>query len=138
MPVGKHLVTYTATDDCGNISNVTINVTVVDDDIPVAVCKKDLTITLDDDGIVTANASLFDDGSFDNCSLQKVEVRRGSDPYSSSLTFTCNDISTLPVNVELRVLDSNNQSNTCAVKAYITDPVAPVITCPADITLSCS
>ncbi len=138
VPVGKHLVTYTATDDCGNISNVTINVTVVDDDIPVAVCKKDLTITLDDDGIVTANASLFDDGSFDNCSLQKVEVRRGSDPYSSSLTFTCNDISTLPVNVELRVLDSNNQSNTCAVKAYITDPVAPVITCPADITLSCS
>lgn len=138
VPVGKHLVSYTATDDCGNNSTITINVTVTDDDLPVAVCKKDLTITLDDDGIVTANANLFDDGSFDNCSIQKIEVKRGSDPYSPSLTFTCNDISNLPVNVELRVFDTNNQSNTCIVKAYITDPVAPVIICPADITLSCS
>jgi hypothetical protein len=137
VPVGKHLVTYTSTDDCGNSSTVTMNVTVIDEAIPVAVCKKDLAIAMDDDGIVTANASLFDDGSFDNCSIQKIEVRRGNDPYSSSLTFTCNDISNQPVNVELRVFDTSNLSNTCSVKVFVSDPVSPVVTCPADITLSC-
>lgn len=137
VPVGKHIVTYTATDDCGNTSTVTMMVTVIDDDLPVAVCKKDLTITLDEDGVVPALASLFDDGSFDNCSIQKIEVRKGTDPFTSSLTFTCNDISTTPIKVDLRVFDTSNQSNTCSVQVYITDPVAPVVKCPADITLSC-
>lgn len=137
VPVGVHTVNYVATDECGNISTVTMNVTVVDDAIPVAVCKKDLAIAMDDDGIVTANASLFDDGSFDNCGIQKIEVKRGNGPYSSSLTFTCSDISPAPVDVELRVFDTNNLSNTCHVQVFISDPVAPVITCPADITISC-
>ena len=138
VPVGVHPVNYVATDGCGNTSTVTMNVTVIDSSIPVAVCKKDLAIAMDDDGLVTANATLFDDGSFDNCGIQKIEVRRGNDPYASSLTFTCNDISPTPVDVQLRVFDTNNLSNTCHVQVFISDPVKPTITCPSDLTISCT
>lgn len=137
VPAGTHIVTYTAIDACGNKSTATMKVTVEDDDVPVAVCKKDLAITLNANGVITASASLFDDGSFDNCAIESIQVSKNNDPFGNSLTFTCNDIG-LPINVKLRVFDTANHSNVCNVSVSITDPIAPVIICPADITLSCT
>lgn len=137
VPVGVHVVNYTATDDCGNKTTVNMTVTVVDDDLPVAVCKKDLTITLNDKGLVTAPSSLFDDGSFDNCALQSIQVSKNNDPFGNTIAFDCSDIG-VPINVKLRVYDTANQSNVCYVAVTVTDPVAPIINCPADVTLSCT
>jgi len=138
VPVGSHLVTYTATDDCGNTSTVGMKVTVIDDDLPVAVCKKDLTLTLDDDGLITTVASLFDDGSFDNCILQSIQVSRTGQALGSKLDFNCNDIGISPIQVLLRATDSANQTNSCNVSVTIIDPVPPTMVCPADVTISCT
>ncbi|MEO1518977.1 MAG: HYR domain-containing protein, partial [Bacteroidota bacterium] len=73
---GVYQVTYTATDCCGNESSVTIDLTVVDDVPPVAVCDRNTVVNLttttdetdDNLGITKIFASSFDDGSFDSCS----------------------------------------------------------------------
>jgi len=137
VPTGIHTVNYTATDDCGNKTTVTMKVTVVDDDLPVAVCKKDLAIALNENGTILATSSLFDDGSFDNCAIQSIDVSKNNGSFANSISFDCSDIGSA-INVKLRVFDTANQSNVCYVSVSVTDPIAPVINCPTDITLSCT
>ncbi|MEO1626178.1 MAG: T9SS type A sorting domain-containing protein [Bacteroidota bacterium] len=73
---GVYDVTYTAEDCCGNESEETLQLTVVDDAPPVVVCDRNTVVTLTtttqdtDDNLGTSKvlARTFDDGSFDSCS----------------------------------------------------------------------
>ncbi|MEM9921949.1 MAG: hypothetical protein AAF990_27840, partial [Bacteroidota bacterium] len=75
---GTYQLIYTAQDCCGNQSEDSIQLTVIDDVPPVAVCDQNTITTistttdLDDDNLGSAKvfASSFDDGSFDNCSSE--------------------------------------------------------------------
>ena len=40
VPGGTHIITYMATDECGNTAVCTTELTVVDNTEPVAVCKE--------------------------------------------------------------------------------------------------
>lgn len=76
LPVGIHTVTYTAYDACHNSSTCTMTVTVADKTPPVAVCDQNTTIGLTSDGNAWVNATVFDDGSTDECQLDRMLVRR--------------------------------------------------------------
>ncbi len=76
LPVGCHLVTYTAYDRCYNSSTCTVKVTVEDNTAPVAICDQNTTISLTLDGKAWVPATSFDDGSYDDCNLAKMLVRR--------------------------------------------------------------
>lgn len=76
LPVGTNILIYRATDHCGNVSTATINVYVEDLTPPVAVCDQGTTIGLTSDGLAWVHASVFDDGSYDECQLSKMLVRR--------------------------------------------------------------
>ncbi|MEL6863163.1 MAG: carboxypeptidase-like regulatory domain-containing protein, partial [Bacteroidota bacterium] len=75
---GTYDITYSAFDCCGNQRDSVIQLTVVDNVAPVAICDQNTVVSLttssnpDDDGLglTKAFASTFDDGSFDNCSDQ--------------------------------------------------------------------
>lgn len=67
IPQGTHTITYTATDECGNESTCTTTLTVVDDQIPVAVCNDELVVSIPSGGLASVPASAFDEGSTDNC-----------------------------------------------------------------------
>ena len=70
LELGTHTVTWTVSDECGNSSTCSFQITVVDDVVPVANCDSHTTISLTNDGpmgITLVPASVFDDGSYDNC-----------------------------------------------------------------------
>ncbi len=76
LPVGSHLAVYTSYDACYNSSSHTVRVVVEDNTPPVAICDEFATIGLTTDGTAWVPATVFDDGSYDECNLAKVLVRR--------------------------------------------------------------
>ena len=79
LPLGTHTVTWHVTDECGNHSSCSFEITVVDDVVPVANCDEHTIVSLTNDGpygITLVPAHVFDDGSYDNCGPVTFRVRR--------------------------------------------------------------
>lgn len=139
---GQVYILYYVVDACGNRSQDYTTITVVDDVEPVPVCDLHTFVGLGDDGIAYAGIDAFDDGSWDNCSLEKIEVRRmnttcGSNPWGERVKFCCADVGNI-VMVSLRVTDKSGNSNFCMVEAEVQDNHAPEFTfCPPNITIDC-
>lgn len=80
LPVGSYVAVYTAYDKCYNSSTSSIAVEVEDNTPPVAICDEYTTIGLTSDGTAWVPASVIDDGSYDECQLAKLLVRRMNNP----------------------------------------------------------
>ena len=76
LPVGTHTVVYTAYDGCYNSTTASIVIEVEDNTPPVAICDEFATIGVTSDGTAWIPASVFDDGSYDECGLSKMLVRK--------------------------------------------------------------
>jgi hypothetical protein len=76
LPVGNHKAIYTAYDACYNKTTDTISVNIEDNTPPVAICDEFATVGLTNQGVAWVPASVFDDGSYDECKLEKFLVRR--------------------------------------------------------------
>jgi hypothetical protein len=122
--VGPNTVTLTVTDNNGNVSTCTSTVTVVDNIAPNAVCAP-ITIQLDASGNASITANDIDGGSTDNCGIASLSA--------SQTAFGCADVGTN--NVTLTVTDVNGNSSSCLAVVTVEDNVAPVITCPGNVTL---
>ena len=81
VPVGSHTAQFVAIDECGNSNICTINITVVDNEVPTAVCGT-ATIGVSSAGLAYVNATAFDEGSLDNCATnlyyKALKMRPGS------------------------------------------------------------
>lgn len=120
--------TWVATDDCGNSSTCT-QVIVVDDSIaPVITCPANLTIECDDSTLPgnTGNAT-----ATDNCdgtpTVGFTDVTAGigcPDGYTITRTWVATD-------------DCGNSSS-CIQVITIDDNLAPLVSCPANITVECT
>jgi hypothetical protein len=85
-PKGVHTFTYTASDCCGNTTSQDATVTVFDGTAPVVVTKQNIVISLtssstNTEGVAKLFAESVDNGSYDNCTGIKLEVRRDEDPF---------------------------------------------------------
>lgn len=143
LPTGFHEVYATAYDSCYNSTTDTIIVHVEDKIAPIAVCDQNTVISLDNDGIVHAYADIFDDGSFDECVIKEMHVRRMDDPCGSGtdqwgeyVEFCCADVNN-EVMVAFRVTDKSGNSGTCMVTVLVNDKIPPRVICPPDITVDC-
>ncbi len=141
--IGLHRITYLAIDECGNESTCDFTVTVVDGVPPTAVCDLSTTIALDNMGSALVPYTTFDNGSFDNCEIAKIEVSRGDNDcgsysgFSDHITLCCADANT-DVMVTLRVTDKTGLVNTCMVTVTVQDKKIPTINCPSSQTISCT
>ncbi|TCJ14349.1 HYR domain-containing protein [Flaviaesturariibacter flavus] len=126
FPVGETVVTVTATDACGNQTVKTITVTVADKDAPV-VRTRNSSIQLDAAGVATIAEAAVDNGSSDNCAIASVELNKTS--------FDCSNVG--PNTVTLTVTDIHGNVSSATAVVTVEDKVAPVITCPASLTLNC-
>jgi hypothetical protein len=116
--------TYTATDDCGNISTCTQTIT-VDDTIPPQVsCPANVTVQCLDDVPAPSPPS-----ATDNCDLDVDVVHSGDSPSG-----TCPTIITRTYTAT----DDCGNTATCTQTITVSDTTPPQITCPADITVQCS
>lgn len=142
IPVGVHNVTYTATDECGQSSECSFLLTVIDDVVPHVSCDEFTTASITSDGAVRVYASTFDDNSTDNCGIVSYQVAKMTDQCGHGLAlgdyvdFCCSEVGS-SIMVRLVVTDAAGNSNTCMVNVTIDDKIAPEITCPSDITIAC-
>ena len=119
-------VTLMVTDDSGNTSTCTSNVTVIGDNNPVALCQSP-TIQLDASGIAMLTTADVDNGSYDICGAI----------VSSSLdqtSFSCSDIGN-SASVTLTVIDNDSNTANCTTTVTVEDNLAPTAVCN-DITVS--
>ncbi len=147
LPVGDNLITVTAYDGCLNSTEETFTVTVEDNTAPVAVCDQNTVVALSslENGITNVSAISFDDGSYDECMMDRFEVKRMDDGEACGLeadffdeyvTFCCADIGSNPI-VIFRVYDAAGNSNDCMVNVEVQDKLPPTIGKPADMTVNC-
>jgi hypothetical protein len=143
LSVGQHLVTYFVEDECGNITEKTITINVKDDVPPAVACDEFTQVALGANGIALVNASTFDDGSYDNCCLDKFEVRRMNgkcdgtpDDFGPTVEFCCTDINDT-VTVVFRAYDCHKNVNDCMVQVFVEDKIKPTCQSPANVTVSC-
>ena len=138
VPVGVYSVTYTAEDACGNTSNCTIEVTVVDDTSPVAICESHITVGVLTDGFTTIYAASLNAGSYDNCSLDQVVISRDGINFSDSILLSCADAMQNTLPVTLRVYDTNHNYNECTSTIQLQENISPTIICPIPTTITCT
>jgi len=67
FPIGIHVITYSAVDECGNTGSDQMILTVTDNVEPTPICDEITTVTLNQMGQGSVDAIDLDDGSFDNC-----------------------------------------------------------------------
>jgi 5-hydroxyisourate hydrolase-like protein (transthyretin family) len=156
VPAGVHIITYQVSDPCGNSTSATLTLTVQDNTPPNPICRTYTTVTLNNFGVASAPAHVFNNGSSDNCGPVFFKVARMSgnscDPnpqYDDSVPFCCADIPDNNIMVILRVYDVNpgpgvvdpnafpGRYNSCMVEVEVQDKLRPTVTCPSDITVDC-
>ncbi len=76
LPVGCNEITITAFDGCHNQSTIDFVVEVSDNTPPVAICDQNTVVGLTTNGQAWVPATSFDDGSYDDCALDMMLVRR--------------------------------------------------------------
>lgn len=145
LPIGVHEIKYYVYDECDNLDSCSITVTVVDKTPPVALCDQNSVVGLDIYGDAYAPASIFDDGSYDACKIDFMEVRRMDlgapcgDPiedFGPYVEFCCEDAGKVVI-IEFRVWDKAGNSNTCMVNVEVQDKFPPRLTAPGDETINC-
>jgi subtilisin-like proprotein convertase family protein/uncharacterized protein YrzB (UPF0473 family) len=142
LQIGTHTVTYKAVDACGNVSQCSYDITVVDDVPPIALCDHSTNISLGADGTARVYWTSLDDGSYDNCYLDRIEVKRNSacghvSAWREYVDFCCADLGDT-VMVEVGVWDIYNNFNSCWVGVFVDAKLPPTIVAPPDITVSCA
>jgi hypothetical protein len=78
LPVGKHKVVYSASTDC-QVGEAEAHFVVKDLTAPVAICDDELNISVGGSGIARVTVQDVDEGSWDNCQLESLELRRKLD-----------------------------------------------------------
>lgn len=146
VPAGQDTVwiIYTIMDDCGNFTECFTEVGLVDNEEPVTVCDLYTFVAVNEEGIAFAGPSAFDDGTYDNCELDSLDVRRMDDAcgevsaWGEKVKFCCEDVGNT-VMVALRAFDKAGNSNQCMVEVQVQDNIPPTITSkPQDITVNCT
>jgi hypothetical protein len=143
LPIGSYNVFYFLTDVCGNKDSCLTEISVVDSVAPIAICDATTIVTLTVQGGARLFANSVDDGSYDNCKVENLKIAKTNDQCGSNslifndyVDFCCADISDSSM-VVLRVTDNAGNSNSCMVVVKIQDKIAPIISCPSNVTVSC-
>ncbi len=150
IPSGLHTLRYTATDACGNVTNVDVDLLIDDATDPVAKCENGLNISLggsaDNMGMAILTALDVDQNSYDECSNVTLAIAcidsltdELIDPvlgYQPSITLGCDDLGTK--RISLRATDAAGNVNYCWLDVLVEDKNAPLCIPPSAMTVLCS
>lgn len=120
--------TYKVTDFCGNTASCTQKITVYDNTPPVITCPVSITVACAKDVPAANPASVT---ANDNCGLATA-IHMG-DLITSK---TCDNRFTL--SRTYKAIDGCGQFAYCTQKITVYDNIPPVISCPANLTVSCA
>ncbi|MEZ4955696.1 MAG: hypothetical protein R2825_19200 [Saprospiraceae bacterium] len=118
VPAGTYQMTYFAEDGCGNGASHTIQISIGDDEAPMANCLNGLTVNLGNSGIATVFAETFDSGSSDNCSTD-LQFSFTQNPGDDFAIFDCDDEGQSLI--DIFVFDDGGNMATCQTFVMIVD-----------------
>ncbi len=129
---GTHRITWTAIDECDNISTCTGLFTVEDTKKPTPLCITTLvTVLLEDTGEVSISAADFNHYSFDDCTRSNY----GSCNCLTDLLFSfSNDVDDKEMLLDCSDIESGD-SDTIELKIYVTDESGNQDFCNTNIIL---
>jgi len=143
LNLGNNIVTYNVSDGCNNKASCEVVVTVEDNTEPIAICESHKVVSLSASGNTIVFAEPFDNGSWDECGMDRFEVRRMDNfcveqdsVFGKQVTFCCTDAGYTRM-VVFRAIDKAGNFNDCMVEVEIQDKAIPTLTCPDDITTDC-
>ncbi len=143
LPVGIYAADYIMIDACGNSDTCRSFITVIDKNVPIAICDHFTKVSLTSNGIGRMNVETIDDGSFDNCQVATLKVAKmtdvcGNTPlvFGDYVDYCCAEANTSVMTI-LRVTDNFGNSNSCMVEVQVQDKINPTIFCPSNLTISC-
>ena len=96
--IGYQTVTITATDIYGNESSLNGRIRILDRQDPI-LALKELDLELDSNFYAKIDFSMIDDGSYDNCGIESVEL--------SDSTFDCKDVGSNTITVTMTDVNRN-------------------------------
>jgi len=152
MAIGNYTLRYLVTDACEGQAVQECILQVADKEYPTAICIGDLNVSLGSQGGVRLTADQINFGSYDNCGIASVQVRRKSmiDPvtceplaepifsaWGPQVEFSCCDANTY-VTVELLVTDVSGNENTCWLDVLVEDKIKPVVFGLEDQEVDCA
>ena len=155
--------TVTATTACGISVNHTFEVILDDNMTPNTVCKVFTTATVDENGFVRVPVSAFENGSSDNCGIERQMVRRMSNPtgdvctsrtqvniaepafasndgncWNDYVDFTCADVLDGNIMVVLRSVDAAGNYSDCMINVEVVDKTKPTCSNQPQINKICT
>lgn len=149
IPVGCHRFRYTVNDECGNTTISECGFCVEDKINPAAACDDDLNISIGPGGVARLYATSFEEGSWDNCGIDSLQVRREVrldedcnpvqpffTPWAEYVDFFCCEANST-IRVELRVVDAAGNEDFCWMGALVEDKTRPRCTPPPAVTTAC-
>ena len=151
LAIGNYVLRYTITDNCDSEKIQECTLQVLDKEYPTAICIGDLNVSIGSQGGARLLANQIDFGSYDNCGIASIEVRRKSmiDPvtcesldepimseWGEFVEFTCCDANTY-VTVELLVTDISGNQNTCWLDVLVEDKIKPIVFGLEDMAVDC-
>ena len=114
--IGENTIEFIVKDTSNNKSSCFATVTVVDSISPT-VLTQNITIQLDADGKATITTEQINNGSFDNCGIETLEI--------DNKTFNCSNIG--ENTVTLTATDTNGNIANATAIVTIEDNIAPTI-----------
>ncbi|MDF1696632.1 MAG: dockerin type I domain-containing protein [Saprospiraceae bacterium] len=146
LPQDTSWIVYTITDACDNSTQCFTEVIVMDGEAPTPVCEGYTVVGLEDEGWADIFATSIDDGSFDNCAIDRYEVKRLSTncgfpsdlQFGEKVNFCCEDVNAGYIKVVLRVYDKADNYNDCVVNVNVQDKINPTIECPDNLFIQCT
>ncbi|MFN8395281.1 MAG: HYR domain-containing protein [Bacteroidia bacterium] len=127
FPVGVTTQSYLATDAQGQTATCSFTVTVTDQTAPVISCPSNVSVS-NQSGLCSAVVSYSAPVGTDNCPGATTTLLAGQ---GSGGTFS------LGIHTETyRVTDASGNTATCSFTVTVSDNQAPVVTCPANISVS--
>jgi hypothetical protein len=148
IPAGNHYFRYTVTDNCGNVTVKYCPFSIRDLIEPVAVCTDQLNVSIGGGDFARVMATSIDAGSWDNCEVDRIEVRRNRfnpitytcgntfSAWAPYVDFFCCDIG-VQITIELRVTDKAGNQNICWMVVTPEDKVRPFCYAPPATNIDC-
>ena len=125
------VVTFTATDDCGNTNTCTATITIDDSIDPVFVnCPDDMTVAVDVD-VCGANVIFSTPVAQDQCDMN-VAVSQTMGLASGTTFPTGNTL------IEFTATDDCGNTATCQFTITVVDTDIPIILCPSNDVVVCT
>ncbi len=123
---GTRTIVIRATDACGNVSNTSFSLNIVDATAPTVMCRN-ISVNLDAAGNASITPAMLNNGSIDNCSaVTLVGISKSA--------FDCSNVG--PNLVTLTVRDASGNTATCVSTVTVNDITAPVVSCFSDTTIA--